>query len=168
MPFINQFEGILYTDDLLSANLTHPNTIEAINFMAELYTVYSLPLEVGSFYNDFRYGKLPIGIGDFGMYVQLLHAAPEIAGLWDIAPMPGVLQDGVVNRSYDGAATASMIFKNSDLKEEAWDFLKWWSKKETQVNYSESLITSMGAEYMWNTSNVEAFREISWDESHKD
>ncbi|CCV65479.1 putative sugar ABC transporter, extracellular solute-binding protein family 1 [Paracholeplasma brassicae] len=168
MPFINQFGGTIYNDTVTEATLDNEQTIEALRFMTELYTVYSLPLEVGSFYNDFRYGKLPIGIGDFGMYVQLLHAAPEIAGLWDIAPMPGVLQNGVVNRSYDGAATASMIFKNSDLKEEAWDFLKWWSKKETQVNYSESLITSMGAEYMWNTSNVEAFREISWDESHKD
>ena len=26
----------------------------------------------------------------------------------------------------------------------------------------------MGAEYMWNTSNYEAFKQISWDEGHKE
>ena len=168
MPFINQFGGVLYSDDVTEAAIDNEQTIEALRFMTELYTIYSLPLEVGSFYNQFRYGTLPIGIGDFGMYVQLLHAAPEIAGLWDIALMPGVLRDGEVKRYYDGAATSSMIFKNTKMKKESWDFIKWWTSTETQVNYSESLITSMGAEYMWNTSNYEAFKQISWDEGHKE
>src|SRR5690554_889204 len=169
MPFINQFEGILYTDDLLSANLTHPNTIEAINFMAELYTIYSLPLEVGSFYNEFRYGTLPIGIGDFGMYVQLLNAAPEIAGLWSVAPLPGVRNDeGVVDRTYDGSSTSGIIFKNSEKQDEAWQFLKWWTSNDVQLNYAENLMTSMGPEYMWNTSNVDAFSLMSWDPVHID
>ncbi len=119
MPFINQFDGILYTDDLLKSNLTNQNTINAINFMAELYTVYSLPVEVGSFYNQFRYGTLPLGIGDFGMYVQLLHAAPEIAGLWDIAPIPGIEKQGVIDRSFEGASTSGMIFKNSKKLDQA-------------------------------------------------
>ena len=92
--------------------------------MAELYTIYSLPLEVGSFYNEFRYGTLPIGIGDFGMYVQLLNAAPEIAGLWSVAPLPGVRNDeGVVDRTYDGSSTSGIIFKNSEKQDEAWQFL---------------------------------------------
>lgn len=168
MPFINQFEGVLYSNDLLEANLTHPNTIEAINFMAELYTIYSLPLEVGSFYNQFRYGSLPIGIGDFGMYVQLLNAAPEIAGLWSVAPLPGVLNDeGIVNRSYDGASTSAVIFKNSDKVDEAWDFVKWWTSDNVQLSYAENLMTSLGPEYMWNTANVNAFSEMSWSEEHK-
>lgn len=169
MPFINQFEGILYSDDLLSANLTHPNTIEAINFMAELYTIYSLPLEVGSFYNEFRYGTLPIGIGDFGMYIQLLNAAPEIAGLWSVAPLPGVRNDeGVVNRTYDGSSTSGIIFKNSEKQDEAWEFLKWWTSDDVQLNYAENLMTSMGPEYMWNTSNINAFSQMSWDPTHID
>lgn len=169
MPFISQFNGELYSSDMLSSNLTNINTIKAIDFMTELYTIYSLPLEVGSFYNQFRYGSLPLGVGDFGMYVQLLHAAPEIAGLWDIAPMPGVLgENGIVDRTYDGSATSGMIFKNSDKINESWKFLDWWTKEETQLNYSENLITSLGSEYMWNTSNVEAFKEMSIDNKHKE
>ncbi len=169
MPFINQFGGTIYEDDVLASSLDDPKTIEAIKFMTDLYNIYSLPLEVGSFFNQFRYGNMPMGIGDFGMYIQLLHAAPEIAGLWDIALLPGVENDeGIVDRSYDGSSTSAMIFSNSDQKDESWEFLKWWSETETQVTYSEDLINAMGAEYMWNTSNYEAFEQLSWNTKHKD
>ena len=137
--------------------------------MSELYTIYSLPLEVGSFYNSFRYGDIPIGIGDFEMYIRLLHAAPEIAGLWKISVIPGIKgEDGVVNRSFDGASTSGMIFTNSNKKKEAWQFLDWWTKEDTQLMYSNNLITSMGPEYMWNTSNINAFKNSSWDELDKE
>jgi len=167
MPFIRQFGGEIFSSDGLQAGYDDPRTIAALSLMTELYTTYSLPLEVGSFYNEFRYGRLPIGIGDFGMYISLLHAAPEIAGLWDIAPLPGVLRDGQVNRSFDGASTSAMIFKNTTKPQQSWQFLKWWTAQETQLDYAESLISSYGPEYMWNTSNREAFANMSWDSSHQ-
>ncbi|MBE0701184.1 MAG: extracellular solute-binding protein [Acholeplasmataceae bacterium] len=169
MPIINQFQGRIYSDDAMSTAFDDPKTIAAVRFMTELFTLYSLPLEVGSFYNSFRYGTLPIGIGDFAMYVQLLHAAPEISGLWDIALIPGTKdpETNVVNRSFVGAATTAMIFKKGNKQTEAWEFLSWWTKSETQVLYAETLITTMGAEYMWNTANIEAFELLTWDERHK-
>lgn len=169
MPFIKQHGGKLYHDDALTTAIDSEEVIKAMTLMTNLYTIYSLPLEVGSFYNAFRYGDIPIGVGDFGMYVQLLFAAPEIAGLWDIAPLPGVKNsEGVVDRSYDGASTSAIIFKNSSKKDEAWEFLKWWTEKDTQLQYSENLIASLGPEYMWNTANVEAFLDYSWNESDKE
>lgn len=169
MPYINQFGGAIYAEDVLSSTLDDAQTIEAIKFMTDLYNIYSLPLEIGSFFNEFRYGNLPMGIGDFGMYIQLLNAAPEIAGLWDIALLPGVEnEDGVIDRSYDGASTSAMIFDNSDKKDESWEFLKWWTETETQVAYSENLINALGPEYMWNTSNYEAFKQLSWNRQHQD
>lgn len=167
MPFIQQFGGKIYAEDALSAAFDDPKTIEALSFMTDLYTTYSLPLEVGSFYNEFRYGRLPIGIGDFGMYITLLHAAPEIAGLWDIAPLPGVYRDGEVNRSFDGASTSAMIFKDSDKVDQSWSFLKWWTSQQTQLDYAENLISAYGPEYMWNTANVEAFSDMAWNENHQ-
>ena len=62
MPFIYQYGGKIYEDDAFSAGFNDPKTIEAITFMTELFTVYALPIEVGSFYNKFRDGELPIGI----------------------------------------------------------------------------------------------------------
>src|SRR5690606_20128560 len=167
MPFIMQHGGSIYGPGALTANLDSEEVIQAMTLMSDLFTVYALPLEVGSFYNQFRYGNIPVGIGDFGMYIQLLFAAPEIAGLWDIAPLPGIELNGVVNRSYDGASTSSMIFKNSSKQLEAWEFLKWWMSTETQTLYAENLMTAFGAEYTWNTANVDAFMQMSINASHK-
>jgi ABC-type glycerol-3-phosphate transport system substrate-binding protein len=167
MPFIRQFGGKIFSEDGLSAAYDDPNTYAALTLMTDLFTTYSLPLEVGSFYNEFRYGRLPIGIGDFGMYISLLHAAPEIAGLWDVAPLPGVEHDGEVNRSFDGSSTSAMIFKNTKKPQEAWTFLKWWTSASIQLDYAENLISAYGPEYLWNTSNREAFSQMSWDENHR-
>lgn len=168
MPFIMQHGGSIYSEDVLSSSLDSEAVIQAMTLMTDLYTVYALPLEVGSFYNQFRYGNIPIGIGDFGMYIQLLHAAPEIAGLWDIAPLPGIDLNGEVNRSYDGASTSAMIFKNSKKQDEAWRFLKWWMSENIQLSYAENLMASFGPEYMWNTANVDAFSQMSIDRTHKE
>ena len=168
MPFIKQHQGKIHSDDALRTTIDSEEVIKAMTLMTDLYTIYSLPLEVGSFYNSFRYGDIPIGIGDFGMYVRLLHAAPEIAGLWKIAKLPGVMRsDGIVDRSYDGASTSGIIFEKSNKKEDAWKFLDWWTRDDTQLNYANNLINSMGPEYMWNTSNVNAFKEMAWDELDK-
>jgi ABC-type glycerol-3-phosphate transport system substrate-binding protein len=168
MPFIKQHQGKIHSDDALRTTIDSEEVIKAMTLMTDLYTIYSLPLEVGSFYNSFRYGDIPIGIGDFGMYVRLLHAAPEIAGLWKIAKLPGMMRsDGIVDRSYDGASTSGIIFEKSNKKEDAWKFLDWWTRDDTQLNYANNLINSMGPEYMWNTSNVNAFKEMAWDELDK-
>ena len=167
MPFIRQFGGEIFQADGLAAAYDDPKTIEALTLMTDLFTTYSLPLEVGSFYNEFRYGRLPIGVGDFGMYISLLHAAPEIAGLWDIAPLPGIDQDGVVNRSFDGSSTSAMMFKQTKKANEGWSFLKWWTSASTQLDYAESLVSAYGPEYLWNTSNQEAFGQMSWDQQHR-
>jgi len=167
MPFIMQHGGSIYGEGALTSTLDSEAVISAMTLMSDLFTVYALPLEVGSFYNQFRYGNMPIGIGDFGMYIQLLHAAPEIAGLWDIAPLPGILQDGIVDRSYDGASTSAMIFKNSNKQDEAWSFLKWWMSSNTQLAYAENLMASFGPEFMWNSANVEAFEGMSIRREHK-
>ena len=167
MPFIRQFGGKIFSEDGLQAAYDDPKTIEALTLMTDLFTTYSLPLEVGSFYNEFRYGRLPIGVGDFGMYISLLHAAPEIAGLWNIAPLPGVMQDGVVNRSFDGSSTSAMMFQQTKKPNEAWSFMKWWTSASTQLDYAENLISAYGPEYLWNSSNIEAFGEMSWDEQHR-
>jgi ABC-type glycerol-3-phosphate transport system substrate-binding protein len=166
-PFIEQFGGRLYEDDGLSVAFDDPKTLEALRLMTDFFKIFALPVEVGSFYQRFRYGNLPIGIGDFSMYVQLLHAAPEIAGLWDIALIPGVETDGVINRSFVGSSTVNVIFNASQKKDEAFDFLSWWSDTETQITYAERLLSSFGSAFLWNTANKDAFLGMSFDSKHQ-
>ena len=135
--------------------------------MTDLYTEYNLPYQVSNFFNDFKLGQTPIGVADFGTYLSLLNAAAEISGLWDIAPMPGVYIDGEINNSAPGAATSCMVFENSKKKEEAMEFLAWYMSTETQLLFSETLVNTLGDKYLWNTANIEAFKKLSWNETHK-
>ena len=116
--------------------------------MTDLYREYSLPYQVSNFFNEFRYGNMPLGIADYGTYLQLLNAAPEISGLWGISVVPGVERDGQVYRYMSGGQQASMIFKSSELIDESWEFLKWWSSESTQLQYSSKMINTYGKKYL--------------------
>jgi len=168
-PFIYQFGSDFYIEDGTQTAIDSEAALEAIGFMSDLYTLYSLPLQVGSFYHSFRYGQIPIGIGNFETYIQLTVAAPELAGSWDIALHPGVQQDdGTVQRWATGSAQQAMIFSGSEKQEEAWEFLKWWMDTETQVQYATTLRTLYGTEYLWNSANLEAFKQLPLPPQHKD
>ena len=166
-PFIWQNEGIIFHEDTMTSGIDDENTIKGIQFMTDLYREYSLPYQISNFFNYFRYGDMPIGIADYGTYLQLLNAAPEISGLWEISVVPGTEVDGKINRYMSGAQQSSMIFEKSDKKDEAWEFLKWWSSKNTQLAYSQMMVNTYGKKYLWNTANQEAFKELPWDKDDK-
>lgn len=168
-PYIYQNGGTLYTEDGSGIGLMNGNTITAMNNLTDLFKVYAVEEYVASFYNSFRYGDTPLGIGGVSAYVQMTEAAPELAGLWDIAPVPGTLQeDGTVLRSGNASMTTCMIFNNTNMSEEAWRFLKWWLSAETQTAFAETMELSYGTEYRWNTANLKAFEETSYPEEHKE
>lgn len=168
-PFFFQNKAHFYTKDGLKTAINEENSIKAFELMTELFAIYGIPEQVASFYNSFRYGRIPIGVGDFGLYITLLNAADEIYGLWDIAPSPGVLDEsGEVLRYQVAGDRADVIFAKSERKEKAWEFLKWWMSKETQVKFAKTLVNRYGPTYIWNTANIEAFKELDFiDEKHK-
>ncbi len=170
-PFIYQFGGDVYSvrsDGMVTGGLDNENTIKAMEFITDLYTEYGLPYQVSNFFNEFRYGRIPIGICEFGTYLNLLNAAQELKGLWDITVVPGVEdENGNVKRYMPGAQQAGVIFEKSKKKTEAWTFLKWWMSTDTQTLYSETMVNTLGGKYLWNTANIEAFKQLSWDKDHK-
>jgi ABC-type glycerol-3-phosphate transport system substrate-binding protein len=167
-PYIYQFNGDLYSKDGMHTAIDSEQSLKAIQFMTDLNTIYSLPLQVPNFYNHFRYGSLPIGISSFSTYVQLKSAAPEIAGSWAIAPSPGVKQkDGTVARWAPGSGQSAMIFKGTKDKEKSWELLKWWMSSETQTDFAFNLQTMYGPEYMWNTANLIAFNNLPLPDEDK-
>ncbi|MCM3720209.1 extracellular solute-binding protein [Fictibacillus phosphorivorans] len=168
-PFVYQFDGDLYGKNGMKTAIGTEESLKGIKFMAELNTVYSLPLQVPNFYNHFRYSTLPIGTANFTTYTQLTAAAPEIAGWWDISPHPGVKkEDGTVERWATGSGQSAMIFKGTKSKEDSWELLKWWLSTDTQTEFATNLQMLYGPEYMWNTSNLEAFKNLPWPEEHKE
>ncbi|PGS48759.1 extracellular solute-binding protein [Bacillus sp. AFS041924] len=167
-PFIFQHGGDLYAKDGMSTAIDSEQSIEGMKLMTDLYTMYSLPLQVPNFYNSFRYGSISIGISNFETYIKLTSAAPEIAGSWDIALYPGVEQkDGSVSRWATGSAQSAMMFEKSTKQEQSWKLLKWWMSTKTQTDFATNLQTIYGTEYMWNSANLEAFKNAPLPVGHK-
>lgn len=167
-PFIYHNKGDFYEKDGLSTAFTKDETVKGFTQMTELFRIYALQEYVANFYNSFRYGEVPIGISGFSTYIQLQVAAPELIGKWDIAVVPGQKQeDGTVLRYQSVDNTSSMIFKNTDKEEEAWNFLKWWLSEETQVKFAYTLESTYGSQYRWNTANLCAFSQLPYLDEHK-
>ena len=167
-PFIYQNGGDFYSPDGTSVAFNNGAGQEGLLQMTELFRVYSLTESNANFFNSFRYGETPLGVGNFSTYVQLMTAAPELDGKWGIALIPGELQeDGSVAYYQAADSTASMIFDNTDKPDEAWDFLKWWLSSETQAEFSNRLESTYGPAYRWNTANLKAFAQLPYPEEDK-
>lgn len=168
MPLIYQSGGQLYGETIHRTRLNENEAIEGMRLLTDLFTIYNVPYDVPSFYQQFRDGSIPIGISDYYMYNLILNAAPEIANVWDIALVPGIENEtGEIERWSTGGAESNMIFEDTANSEEAWAFLKWWSSTEVQVAFGNTLQTTYGPEYMWNTANLSAYADLPWASSHK-
>ena len=76
-------------------------------------------------------------------YTLIKNGAPELDGEWEIAPYIGtVRKDGVTNRTFVANGTGAAIMKGSKKKQAAWEFIKWWTSKEVQTEYTNTLTSS--------------------------
>ena len=162
-----QMGGDYYYGNGEASALDTPEAYKAFKFWTDMYANYGIDAE-SNFFTRIRTGTMPIGIGNFTTYMQLLTSAPELYGRWSIAPVPGTLQaDGTVTHAVGTtAATAGVILAQSDKQEAAWTFLKWWMSEETQTRYGRELEAVLGTGARWNTANVNAFFALPWDARH--
>ena len=168
-PLIFQNGGRLYTEDGLKTAINEPNSVKGLQALGNLFIAYSLDTQVNSFFNSFRYSLLPVGIIDSNEYILLKNGAPELDGQWALAAYPGTVQeDGSVCRYYVANGTGGIIFKDTDKAKEAWEFLKWWTNHDTQVNYTYTLRSTYGKQFFWMPSNLEALSDAPIDQADKD
>ena len=154
----------LYTDDLTAIRLDDSLIGEAFREYTEFFTKYELDLEF-SLYDRFRTGEMPLAIGDYTTYNSLAAAAPEIRGLWDIAPIPGTKKaDGSIDRSQNGTGTAVIMLKDSRHKENAWTFMKWWASADTQAAYGNALESVLGKASRYAPADMEALKQLPWSD----
>ncbi len=167
--FIFQHGGEYYTPDGLNSALDRPEAFRAFREYTELYTHYAVPVQA-SFFNRMRTGEMPIGIGNYGLYMQLSVAAPELAGRWGIAPLPGTFrEDSMVDRSNGTlAGQCGIIMNQTENPDEAWEFMKWWMSTSVQTKFARELEALIGVEARWNTANLEAFTNLAWKKEDLD
>ena len=160
--FLSQSGVSIYNDDLSATRLNTADCINVFTYWSDFYTKYKLQTTM-DFYNRFRLGVSPLGIGVYTTYTTLEAAAPEIAGKWGISEIPGIQQaNGEINNSVGGSGTGCVILNQSKAKDEAWEFLKWWTSADTQSRFSRELETILGPTGRIATSNIEAFNLLSW------
>jgi len=161
-PFLFQNSGEYYRENSKYSALDTPEALKAMKMWTDLFTNYKINKKA-DFYNRFRTGEMPIGIADYSTYILLSTAAPELTGWWEMKPMPGIMdKDGQINRSTGGAAQTAVIFKDTKMKNEAWDYLKWWTSADVQEQFGSELESVLGVEARWNTANVEALKRLPW------
>lgn len=153
----------LYSSDGKSTNLDSPDSMVIFKSWTDYYTEMQLSKSL-NFYNRFRTGTCPIGISAYTLYTTLQAAAPEIDGLWGVAPIPGtVLDDGTISHASSGSGTACAIMKNTSNPEGAWSFLKWWTDTDTQLDFSNEVESILGYTGRVAVANIESFKRQEWD-----
>jgi len=166
-PLIYQHGGLLFNPDGLSTAINEPPAVEAITFLGDLFTTFALDEQVPAFFNAFRFAQNPVGILDPGTYMLLVNAAPELLGQWNLAPFPGTVQEnGDIWRYYIANGTGAIVFDNTDMAPEAWDFLKWYLSAETQRDFAMTLMANFNI--LWVSSNLEALQDMPIDYRHRE
>ena len=168
-PYLFQAGAQLLSGDGFSVDFTGEEAYNGFKMMTDLYLKYSLTQDTPNFYNHFRYGLIPIGITNYSTYILLKNAAPEIAGQWEMTLVPGTrAADGSILRCQVAGDKTDLIFASSEMKEEGWEFLKWWLSSEVQSEYANRLLTRYGPEYFWNTANMTSFSSYPMDKNDID
>jgi len=154
--------GEFYLDNGAKSGMDTQIGLDAFKQWADFYTSYKLPI-IFDFPMRFRTGEMPIGIQDYTFYNYLTVSAPEIKGLWEFVPVPGLPQpDGSIRRDVASGGTAAIMLQQSTNKDAAWEFLQWWVSKDAQVRFGREMEGLMGAAARYPTANIEALRELPW------
>jgi len=163
---VYQYGGDLYLGEGLDygirSGLGEEAAMNAFSRVTRFFTSYRLPVSA-DFSNRFRTGEMPAGITLYTTYNQLEVFAPEIRGLWSFAPLPGVEQpDGTINHGGTASTINTVMLETAKNKEAAWEFIKWWQRADTQIQYANALESIMGAAARYPAANIEVMKQLPW------
>lgn len=160
--FLLQNGGTLYNADMSRTNMTEQASIDAFTSWTNLYSKYGLPLSF-DILNRFRTGQMPMVIATSYFYGQVSVGAPEIAGQWKMAMVPGtVREDGTVDHTEVCRVSASVVMESSSRRDEAFRFLNWWTLDETQERFGLETEAKMGSSARYFPANKNAFETLAW------
>lgn len=165
---IYQNGGQIYDPSGMRTVIDEVESVRAFELYTKLFNDYGLPT-VYDFVSRFRSGEMPIGIVDYSTYNTLVVSAPEIRGLWGFTLIPGTERtdsegNTYIDRSVHSAGNCTMMIKTEDetIRKNAWEFMKWWTKTETQVRFGRELESVLGSSARYATANKVAFTQLSW------
>ena len=157
----------IYNEDVSRIALSDPVAIQVFRQWTELYSQYGIPLSY-DFFNRFRTGEMPMAIAPLTQFSQLSIAAPEIANVWNMAPIPATVTDNGKSRAQGCITTASVVMADSGRQEDAYRFIDWWTSGDVQAQFGNSMENLMGAAARYNTANKEAFESLPWEDGQRE
>lgn len=157
-----QSGGSYYNADNNASALDEFVSIDSFAKTLKFYKEYGLPVEF-NFINRFRSGDMPMGIVSYMTYNQLYLFAPEISGMWEFTSVPGIQdQNGNINNNVVASGTGAVILKTTKDKNTAWEFLKWWTDTDTQINYGIEMEKVMGDAARQSSANLSVVSGFPW------
>ena len=154
-----------YNKELSETNFNTETAFNAFTDWCRLYTDYGLDRDINIF-NRFRTGEVPLAIRNFSDYAQIKQAAPEIRGLWSIAPIPGTRQtDGTLSRAETSVVTGCIMLKAAEkhgVERQTAEFLNWWVSSDIQTRYATELEVTLGIAGRYYSANLEAIKNTAW------
>ncbi len=163
--FLYQQGGDLFADGGMRINLDSQLALASFEKMCNLFTMYSFPY-VYNAANRFRTGEMPIVIGVYvGTYNQLKVFATEIQGKWEFMPLPGEVQaDGSINNVSISAVSACVMVSGceEEVQGNAWEFMKWYTGEQCQVDYANEMVAILGPSGKQATANKSALSQLPW------
>ena len=152
----------IYNEGGKSSNLGSDAALRAFNDYCEQFTVYSAPA-IYDFANRFRTGEMPCAIADYTSVNLLNLMAPEIRGMWDFVPLPGVYKsDGSFENTTIAGTTGSMILASTKKPNESWEYIKWWLSADVQSQFAIEMEKVFNLAGKYATANIEAFEKMTW------
>ena len=161
---IYQNGGAIYDAEAKHTVIDSEAGVAAFKQYTSLYNDYGLPV-VFDFVSRFRSGEMPMGVASYATYNTLMVSAPEIRGLWDFTLFPGtVKEDGTIDRTAqtDGLCCMMVATKDEKVKQNAWEFMKWWVGSEAQVRFGREMESVLGASARYQTANRDALKQLAW------
>ena len=76
--------------------------------------------------------------------------------------------DGTISHASNSAGSGAIIFSSCEDHEAAWDFIKWFTSTEAQVEYANDIEAVLGTLGRFDTANVEALKQLSWSQAELD
>ena len=161
---IYQNGGEIYDQEAKRTLIDSEAGVAAFKQYVSLYNDYGLPT-IFDFVSRFRSGEMPMGVASYATYNTLMISAPEIRGLWDFTLVPGTVQeDGSIDRTAHTAGLCCMMIKTDDekVRNNAWEFMKWWVSADAQVRFGREMESVLGASARYQTANRDALRRLAW------
>jgi len=162
LALLYQMGGEVYDADNRYCVLNEEVGVKAFTTFCEFYTKYGVEQKIDML-TRFRTGEAPLLINAFAFSSQLAVSAPEISGLWETTLIPGTRkEDGSIDRSTLISNGGAIMFNNNRNKENAWEYIKWWTRADTQAQYAEAIESTLGESGRWNSANIEALSNSAW------